>query len=211
LIVFLLYISSLFYLPIHFFSLILAARLPNFVMLVEFYLLTAKPMNITAFRLWRRAVWSKYSSILETVVDAMNGIFCFENEGMDFSETWSSTSQHVRASQRTVISFLPLSLYLCLFCLQLRWPLSAGDLSSLEWFPHVSCTDAAVGVSFLLWCPYTLSSRVLCIRRLEIRPRPDLSHFRWYWSNKRSCDNRFVSQIASFTLCSCPLYACGVT
>ena len=58
---------------------------------------------------------------------------------------------------------------------------------------------------------YSLSSLVLCIRRLEIRPGPDLSHFRWYWSNKRSCDNRFVSQIASFTLCSRPPKACGVT
>jgi hypothetical protein len=59
--------------------------------------------------------------------------------------------------------------------------------------------------------PYSLSSLVLCNRRLEIRPGPDLSHFRWYWSNKRSCDNRFVSQIASFTLCSRPPKACGVT
>jgi hypothetical protein len=90
------------------------------------------------------------------------------------------------------------------FCLKLRWPVSGGNLSSLEWFPRVSCTDAATGVSSLLWCPYSLSSLVLCIRRLEIRPGPDLSHFRWYWSNKRSCDNRFVSQIASFTVCSLP-------
>ena len=119
-------------------------------------------------------------------------------------------SRHVRASQRTVISFLPPWPHLCRFCLKLRWPVSGGNLS-LEWFPRFSCTDAAVGVSSLLWCPYSLSSLVLCIRRLEIRPGPDLSHFRWYWSNKRSCDNRFVSQIASFTLCIRPPKSLGVT
>jgi hypothetical protein len=50
---------------------------------------TANLVNITAFRLWRRAVWPKYWSVLETVADAVYGTvyFVLKTEAMGFSET----------------------------------------------------------------------------------------------------------------------------
>jgi hypothetical protein len=94
-------------------------------------------MNIAAFRLWRRAVWSKYASVLETVADAVYRIFCLANEGNGVSETWVKFYEPARpripwdgnqlpSSVTALVSFLSaVAMAIVWWKLVLTWVISA--------------------------------------------------------------------------------------
>ena len=126
-------------------------------------LLTAKLLKITDFRVTCSLLWIP-QRLADSCWRRVWYILSWKWMQQISQKRWWSTARACMPAlpQTTTICFLPSWLHLCRFCLHLRWVVSGGNLSSLEWFPHATCTDAAVGVSSLLWCPYVVSSYIMC-------------------------------------------------